>query len=67
MESLISKRIIVTFRNNVKRAINMYRNGLIDFKTLDKKWIEPRAYGRYGKDWNDVILLYFKLQNKILD
>lgn len=43
-------------RNNVKRAINMYRNGLIDFKTLDKKWIEPRAYGRYGKDWNDVYI-----------
>ncbi|KAF8355104.1 tag-18 [Pristionchus pacificus] len=41
---------------NVKRAIDMYRNGLIDFKTLDKKWIEPTALGRRGKDWNDVYI-----------
>lgn len=43
-------------RINVKRAIDMYRNGLIDFNTLDKKWIEPTAQGRKGKDWADVYL-----------
>ena len=43
-------------RYNVKRAIDLYRNGIIDFKTLDKKWIEPTALGRRGKDWNDVYL-----------
>ncbi|EYB96666.1 hypothetical protein Y032_0148g2659 [Ancylostoma ceylanicum] len=43
-------------RSNIKRAIDMYRNGTIDFATLDKKWITPSAYGRYGKDWADVYL-----------
>ncbi|VDO22678.1 unnamed protein product [Haemonchus placei] len=43
-------------RSNIKRAIDMYRNGHIDFKTLDEKWITPSAYGRYGKDWADVYL-----------
>uniref|UniRef100_A0A915BFT1 Uncharacterized protein n=1 Tax=Parascaris univalens TaxID=6257 RepID=A0A915BFT1_PARUN len=43
-------------RINVKRAIQMYREGLVDFKTLDKYWIEPSALGRRGKDWNDVYL-----------
>ncbi|VDM55672.1 unnamed protein product [Angiostrongylus costaricensis] len=43
-------------RSNIKRAIDMYRNGLIDFKTLDDKWITPTAYGRHGKDWSDVYL-----------
>ncbi|KHJ97156.1 hypothetical protein OESDEN_02870 [Oesophagostomum dentatum] len=43
-------------RSNIKRAIDMYRNGTIDFETLDKKWITPSAYGRYGKDWADVYL-----------
>ncbi|CAP32862.1 Protein CBR-TAG-18 [Caenorhabditis briggsae] len=41
---------------NVKTAIDLYRNGCIDFKTLDKKWIEPTALGRRGKDWSDVYL-----------
>ncbi|CAD6199411.1 unnamed protein product [Caenorhabditis auriculariae] len=41
---------------NVKGAIDLYRNGVIDFKTLDKKWIEPRIYDRRGKDWADVYL-----------
>ncbi|KJH42348.1 hypothetical protein DICVIV_11659 [Dictyocaulus viviparus] len=43
-------------RSNVKRAVEMFRNGLIDFKTLDDKWITPSAFGRYGKDWSDVYL-----------
>ena len=43
-------------RSNVKRAVKMYRNGTIDFKTLDQKWITPTAYGRYGKDWADVYI-----------
>lgn len=30
--------------------------GLVDFKTLDKYWIEPSALGRRAKDWNDVYL-----------
>ncbi|VDK52540.1 unnamed protein product [Cylicostephanus goldi] len=43
-------------RSNIKRAIDMYRNGTIDFKTLDDKWITPSAFARYGKDWADVYL-----------
>ncbi|VDN55812.1 unnamed protein product [Dracunculus medinensis] len=43
-------------RINVKRAIRMFREGLISFKTLDKSWIEPAALGRKGKDWADIYL-----------
>jgi hypothetical protein len=32
----------------------MYREGLLDFKTLDKHWIEPSALARKSKDWTDV-------------
>ncbi|KAI6214952.1 hypothetical protein M3Y94_00328400 [Aphelenchoides besseyi] len=39
---------------NTKRAIKMYRQGLISFDYLDKKWIEPTALGRRHKDWDDV-------------
>ncbi|MFH4980357.1 hypothetical protein AB6A40_007066 [Gnathostoma spinigerum] len=43
-------------RKNVKQAIQMYKNGLVDFQTLDKYWIEPAALNRKGKDWMDVYL-----------
>jgi hypothetical protein len=39
---------------NQKRAIDMYRQGLISFDYLDKKWIEPWALGRKEKDWGDT-------------
>lgn len=39
---------------NTKRAIGMYRQGLISFDYLDKNWIEPTALARKGKDWGDV-------------
>jgi len=39
---------------NQKTAIRMYRQGLISFDYLDKKWIEPWALGRKEKDWSDV-------------
>ncbi|KAI6241035.1 hypothetical protein M3Y99_00414800 [Aphelenchoides fujianensis] len=41
-------------RYNTKRAITMYRQGLIPFAYLDKKWIEPTALGRRYKDWDDI-------------
>ncbi|CAI5455368.1 unnamed protein product [Caenorhabditis angaria] len=41
---------------NAKRAIDLYRNGVIDFKTLDSKWITPSALERRGRDWSDVYL-----------
>jgi hypothetical protein len=34
---------------NTARAIKMYRQGLISFNYLDKKWIEPTALGRRYK------------------
>ncbi|CAJ0583382.1 unnamed protein product, partial [Mesorhabditis spiculigera] len=39
---------------NVKGAIDLYRKGIIPFSVLDKKWIEPTAMARKGKDWFDV-------------
>lgn len=30
-------------RMNTKRAIKMYRQGLIDFRFLDRNWITPNA------------------------
>uniref|UniRef100_A0A914Y255 Uncharacterized protein n=1 Tax=Panagrolaimus superbus TaxID=310955 RepID=A0A914Y255_9BILA len=41
-------------RYSTKRAVKMFRQGLISFNTLDKKWIEPTALGRREKDWSDV-------------
>lgn len=41
-------------RYNTKRAVKMFRQGLISFKELDKKWIKPTALGRRYKDWPDV-------------
>lgn len=41
-------------RNNTKRAVKMFRQGLISFRELDKKWIEPHALGRRFRDWNEV-------------
>ncbi|KAE9549191.1 hypothetical protein FO519_007603 [Halicephalobus sp. NKZ332] len=41
-------------RYNTKRAIKMFRQGLISFHELDKKWVEPNALGRRVKDWPDV-------------
>ena len=41
-------------RYNTKRAVKMFRQGLISFRELDKKWIEPNALGRRIKDWPDV-------------
>jgi len=41
--------------SNVKRAIDLYRSGIVSFNYLDKNWIEPWALGfRREKDWNDV-------------
>jgi len=36
------------------RAIKMYRQGLIPFDYLDKKWITPWALGHRSRDWDDV-------------
>ncbi|KAH7731150.1 TAG-18 protein [Aphelenchoides avenae] len=41
-------------RHTQKRAINMYRQGLLSFNFLDKNWIEPFALARKEKDWGDV-------------
>ena len=41
-------------RMNTKRAVKMYRQGLIDFKFLDQNWITPNALQRREKDWSDV-------------
>ncbi|KAI1713480.1 TAG-18 protein [Ditylenchus destructor] len=41
-------------RYNVSRGIKMYKEGLISFNFLDKKWIEPWALQRKEKDWSDV-------------
>ncbi|VDM10405.1 unnamed protein product [Wuchereria bancrofti] len=43
-------------RYNVKRAIRMYKEGLVDFGTLDRFWIVPSALSRKGKDWTNVYL-----------
>jgi hypothetical protein len=43
-------------RQNVDRAVRMYREGLTDFKTLDKYWINPYALDRKAKDYTDVYL-----------
>ncbi|TMS36343.1 hypothetical protein L596_003532 [Steinernema carpocapsae] len=43
-------------RLNVKRAVKMYKDGLINFNQLDKFWIEPRMLGRGEKDYSDVYL-----------
>ncbi|VDD89995.1 unnamed protein product [Enterobius vermicularis] len=43
-------------RINTKRAIRMFREGLIDFDTLDRNWIVPTALDRKGKDWKDIYL-----------
>ncbi|EFO20895.1 TAG-18 protein [Loa loa] len=43
-------------RNNVERAIRMYKEGLVDFGKLDQFWILPSALSRKGKDWTDVYL-----------
>uniref|UniRef100_A0A7E4W6W3 Uncharacterized protein n=1 Tax=Panagrellus redivivus TaxID=6233 RepID=A0A7E4W6W3_PANRE len=41
-------------RYSTARAIKMYRQGLISFNTLDKKWIEPSSLSRRGKDWAET-------------
>ncbi|CAD5215572.1 unnamed protein product [Bursaphelenchus okinawaensis] len=41
-------------RYNSKKAIDMYRQGLISFDYLDKNWIEPTALARKDKDWGDT-------------
>ncbi|CAJ0933838.1 unnamed protein product, partial [Mesorhabditis belari] len=39
---------------SIKDGIDLYRKGIIPFDVLDKKWIEPTALARKGKDWFDV-------------
>jgi len=42
-------------RSNTKRAIDMYRKGIISFGYLDRNWITPWALGhRREKDWADI-------------
>uniref|UniRef100_A0A914VXG9 Uncharacterized protein n=1 Tax=Plectus sambesii TaxID=2011161 RepID=A0A914VXG9_9BILA len=41
---------------NVARAVRMYREGLVDFKTLDKYWINPSSLDRKAKDYHDIYL-----------
>ena len=41
-------------RSSQKQAIKMFRQGLVDFKTLDRHWIEPSAQRRKAKDHEDV-------------
>ncbi|CEF60444.1 Hypothetical protein SRAE_X000218200 [Strongyloides ratti] len=50
----ISQRNYMFDRQNQRRAIHMYKQGLVGFKTIEENYLKPLSYYRKERDYGEV-------------